>query len=283
MDSAVSIVVPAYNEERRLGESLPSLLSWLAHHPDVELIVVDDGSSDCTHEVAWKHLRGVSSASVLRLPWHAGKGAAIKLGISVARAEAVVFMDADLATDLVDLPKLVGALAHADVIIGSRNHGGSVVSGRTLTRSALNKAFTAYAKRMTGIEASDSQCGFKALRSPVAKLLASQSRLNGLAFDVEILVLARKLGFRVVEVPVRWRDVEGGKVSLIRDSTSMLFDVLRVRADRRAVAPLNPFEVACGRAAFREHRVDHPLDEALAESLPANGNGGRPPSGLPLV
>ena len=275
MDTAVSIVVPAYNEDRRLGNSLPPLVSWLAHNPQAELIVVDDGSRDRTHEVAWELLRDQPAASLLRLPWHSGKGAAVKLGISAARGDAVVFMDADLATDLADLPKLVHALERADVIIGSRNHGKSYVSGRSLTRSALNKAFALYAQRMTGIEASDSQCGFKALRSPVAKLLASQARLNGLAFDVEILVLARKLGFRVVEVPVRWRDVTGGSVNLIRDSTSMLLDVMRVRADRRSVAALNPFEVAAGRAAYRHRR-------SAAPPAPTNGNGSAR-SGVPLA
>jgi dolichyl-phosphate beta-glucosyltransferase len=282
LDTAVSIVVPAYNEERRLGDSLPRLVSWLAHNPEAELILVDDGSEDRTHDVARELLLGEPGASVLRLPWHSGKGAAVKLGISVARGDAVVFMDADLATDLADLPKLVHALERADVIIGSRNHGKSFVSGRTLTRSALNKAFALYARRVAGVEASDSQCGFKALRSPVAKLLASQARLNGLAFDVEILVLARKLGFRVVEVPVRWRDVTGGSVSVFRDSTSMLVDVMRVRADRRAVPPLNPFEVASGRAAYRHARPRHPLDAALGESPPVSKNGAGVRSSLPL-
>jgi glycosyltransferase involved in cell wall biosynthesis len=263
-------VVPAYNEEVRLGDSLPRLVSWLEVHPDAEVILVDDGSADRTCSMAWSHLGSVPRTSVLRLPWHAGKGAAVKLGISVARGDVIVFMDADLATDLDDVHKLVHGLQDADVAIGSRNLASSVVSGRSLLRAALNRAFAAYTRRMTGIAVTDTQCGFKALRSPVAKLLAGLAHLDGFAFDVEILVLASRLGYRIVEVPVRWQDVRGGKINLIRDPAAMLVDVAKVRAQRYAVRATAPFNGALGEAAYVHPRWTPSL---VSDQLRRGGNG----------
>lgn len=235
----VSVVVPAYNEAQRLRGSLPRLLddSFLKPGSLSELIVVDDGSADATAEVADEELRKVENARVLRLPWHAGKGAAVRLGVASARGEVILFMDADLATDLSSLAPLLGELANSDLVIGSRAAPGAVVRNRSRLRRGMHAAFRQHARAITGIEVSDPQCGFKAFRADVAKLLFHLARTDGFGFDVEILLLARKLGFVVSEVPVKWTDVEGSKVRVLRDPLQMAADIAKARL-RHGVRPV---------------------------------------------
>jgi dolichyl-phosphate beta-glucosyltransferase len=236
---SVSIVVPAYNEEARLQRSLPQLERRGRLGPDVELIVVDDGSADRTVEIARHFLGPLPHGRLLRLPWHAGKGAAVRSGVSAAQGDAIVFMDADLATDLSALPRLLLALRHADVAIGSRTAPGAVVTGRSPTRRMLHRGFGLPARHVAGVSASDPQCGFKAFRNDAAKILFALSRLNGFGFDVEILLLADKLGYRIVEIPVRWHAVEGSHVRA-RDPMAMLLELVRMRLlhrGKRALAP----------------------------------------------
>jgi glycosyltransferase involved in cell wall biosynthesis len=248
----LSIVLPAYNEEKRLNQSLPRLLAG-AGMDDTEVVLVDDGSRDATAEVAFANLRDVPHSNVLRLPWNVaaellrdvpggrvirlpfncGKGAAIRVGVAAAVGEAIVFMDADLAGDVDDLPKLVGGLERADVVVGSRLLPESVVSGKSLMRRALSRAFSTQARAVAGVGVRDPQCGFKAFRAEVAKLLFGLSKLDGFAFDVEILVLARRLGYRIVEVPIAWEAVAGGCVRPLRDSRQMFVDVLKTGARHR--------------------------------------------------
>ena len=236
---SVSIVVPAYNEEARLQRTLPQLEQHGRLGPDVEVIVVDDGSADRTVEIARDHLRRLPRGRLLRLPWHAGKGAAVRSGVAAAQGDAIVFMDADLATDLSALPRLLLALRGADVAIGSRAAPGAVVTGRSPARRVLHRGFGMQARHVAGISASDPQCGFKGFRNDAAKILFPMSRLNGFGFDVEILLLAVKLGYRIVEIPVRWHAVDGSHVRA-RDPMAMLLELVRMRLLYRGKKPLAP-------------------------------------------
>jgi glycosyltransferase involved in cell wall biosynthesis len=229
---AVSIVVPTYNEEHRLDGCLRELheLAGERHWDDaVEIIIVDDGSRDRTVDTARAHLERFSCSQLLRLPWHTGKGAAVRLGVTCARGEAIAFMDADLATDLSALNGALEALRDAELAIGSRAIPGAVVIGRSRIRGALHRAFRSQVRRLTGVSATDPQCGFKAFRSEVAKSLFAIERVDGYTFDVEILLLAQKLGYTVAEVPVHWRAVAGSHIRILRDSLRILLDCLRVR------------------------------------------------------
>jgi glycosyltransferase involved in cell wall biosynthesis len=226
----VSIVVPAYSEEERLARTLPRMLSDPNWPADCELIVVDDGSPDGTAKVAEARLAGVPGARVLRLPWHAGKGAAVRLGVAAARGRKVVFMDADLATDLGSLPELLETLDHAEVVVGSRRLRGSIVTGRSPARGLLHNLFSRQARKLAGIGATDPQCGFKGFTHDAAEVLFHFSRTDGFGFDVEVLLLANRLGLRVMELPVRWHAIEGSKVHVLRDPALMLLEVVRARA-----------------------------------------------------
>jgi dolichyl-phosphate beta-glucosyltransferase len=219
--------VPAFNEELRL----PSLLAALPFHLDpstTEVILVDDGSDDDTADVAQRSLAVMPLARVCRLKRNLGKGGAVRAGVHEALGRIVAYMDADYATDLSSLNSLTAALGGADVSIGSRAHDGSVVEHARLNRAVMGRVFNRLTRLLAGFDHLDTQCGFKAFHRPVAKLLFGISTVNGFAFDVEILHLAHKLGFRVVETPVHWQHVEGSKISPWTDSFRMAADALRL-------------------------------------------------------
>jgi dolichyl-phosphate beta-glucosyltransferase len=228
----LSVVVPAFNEARRL----PLLLDALRSHLDpgtAELIVVDDGSQDATAAVATEALAGLPRAHVLRLPRNHGKGGALRAGVRATTGRVVAYMDADLATDLTSLDPLLRGLEHADVSIGSRAHDASVVRSSRLNRAIMGRTFNRITRKLAGFDHLDTQCGFKAFRRPVAKLLFENSRVDGFALDVEILHLAHALGFRVVETPVDWKHVDGSKIRPWTDSFRMMTDTLQVTSRRR--------------------------------------------------
>jgi glycosyltransferase involved in cell wall biosynthesis len=225
----VSVVVPASNEARRLGPSLDTLAADPSlRRRRTEVIVVDDGSHDTTAVVAVEHLVDLPRGRLLRLPWHLGKGAAVRFGVASARGDVVVFMDADLATDLAALPRLFDELERADVVVGSRRAPGAVVEGVTYARALMHDAFSSQASRMH-LGVSDPQCGFKGFSAQAAATLFPLSRVDGFGFDIEILLLARRLGLRVVEVPVHWHAVAGSKVRPLLDPLTMTVDVMRTR------------------------------------------------------
>ena len=188
---AVTVIIPAYNEEARLPVTLPRLLADGRWPAACELLVVDDGSPDRTVQVARELLDEVPNARVLQLPWHAGKGAAVRLGVASAHGPKVIFMDADLATDLSALPDLIDALDRADVAVGSRAHPEALVTGRSAMRELLHEGFRSQARQLSGISTSDPQCGFKGFRTDAGKVLFHLARTDGFAFDVEILDVGR--------------------------------------------------------------------------------------------
>lgn len=222
-----SYVIPAFNEELRLPVALPTLIEFLdgSNH---ELIIVDDGSSDETVKVATKLLSGVSRSQVLSLPRHTGKGQAVRAGVKAAVGQTITFMDADLATDLDDLAALHHALDEHHVAIGSRSAPGAVTNGWTPSQDAAHRSFNQLSRYTTGLGLGDFQCGFKAFRAPVAKLLFHLSEERGFAFDVELLTLADRIGYRVAELPVHWQSVRGSHTRIVIDSAVMAAQVARI-------------------------------------------------------
>jgi|SRR5215813_1531827 len=232
---ALAVIVPAFNEARRLTDNLLTLLSYLqTFRPNAELIVIDDGSTDGTAEVAEKLFvrRPDVAARVLRFPQNHGKGHAVRAGLLAAEAPIALFSDADLSTPITELPKLVDPIEAGDydLTLGSRALDRSLIGQRQpWRREQGGKIFNAIVRLATGLPFADTQCGFKAFRMEVARPIIEQGQIDGFGFDVELLFLAERAGMRMLEVPVRWDHHEGSKVHIVRDSLRMLQEVVSLR------------------------------------------------------
>lgn len=228
MIPSLSIVIPAYNEETRLAATLERIAECLAHHapPFAEILVVDDGSRDRTAQVAARF----PGVRVLRNPGNRGKGYSVRHGMLEARGEWTLFTDADLSTPLEELEKLWAAVREgAEVAIGSRALDRTLIGvHQPRLREASGRVFNLFMRLATGLPFHDTQCGFKLFRSSAARMIFARQLLDGFGFDVEVLFIARRLGYRVAEVPVRWNDVAGTKVSLARGMKAFL-DPLHIR------------------------------------------------------
>jgi|GEM_PF-621735 len=227
----LSIVIPAYNEQHRLPKTILETISWCTKNAiEYELILVDDGSRDGTLALARLFTIQVKNVRYIACP-HLGKGATVRMGMLNAMGKYVLFMDADGATPLNEIPKLLTMLeAGADIAIGSRVSQNSK-DARVITslhRKIIGRTFAALVNIFAIPDFADTQCGFKMFHHAIIQEVFSRQKLNGFAFDVEILYIAKKLGFSVVEIPVNWVNQEGSKVSLIADSTKMLIDILRI-------------------------------------------------------
>jgi glycosyltransferase involved in cell wall biosynthesis len=232
----LTVVIPAYREAGRIGGTLEALVEAIDGR-GAEIIVVDDGSDDDTRGTAEKVLSRVEQGRVLRLEHNRGKGAAVRAGALAATGEVIVFMDADLATELDALDPLIRALDDADVAIGSRTVPGSATARGTARRIVMARCFNVMVRRLTGIPYLDTQCGFKAFRRDAARRIFTDARSDRFAFDVEILALARGHDMTVVEVPVRWTAIEDSRVRW-HDPPLMTLDLFRiaVRCRPRAIA-----------------------------------------------
>jgi hypothetical protein len=205
---------------------------------ETEVVVIDDGSTDGTADIARDLLAGVPHHRVVSLPANQGKGAAVRCGVALARGTYTAHMDADMAIDPRAVPSLREALLTSDVAIGSRALVDSMVDGTYAVRAAMGRLFNQLVTTGTGLGLQDTQCGFKAFRTPAARLLFHLVRIDRFAFDVEILARARRLGLRTTEVPVQWKNVPGSTIHPLHDSITMLTDVLRSRLGLLATPPV---------------------------------------------
>jgi len=239
----VSFVVPAYDEERRLGMTLDRLIDFLSRQPyDSELIVVDDGSRDGTAAIARAAAARAVPRVTVRLLQHErnrGKGAAVRTGILDATDDPVFYLDADLATPPEEIPKLLAALdAGHDLAIGVRIQpdGYDMRESEPAFRRIGGKLFTAVRKRLLLSDIHDTQCGFKAFRKEAAQRLFPLQRLDGWAFDAELLFMAERLGLTIAQIPVEWRHVEGSRFQVtIRSAFHELRDLARIRWAHRGL------------------------------------------------
>lgn len=239
----VSVIVPLYNEIERIPATIGPILDLADRRTQV--VLVDDGSIDGTHEFLRQSTAGVPNVSIVRLPQNRGKGAAVRAGMAVAAGDLLAFMDADLATDLGDLVGLLATLDDHDVAIGSRAVEGTVVEQGSQRRRTMGGAFNQFVRHCTGVPYHDTQCGFKAFRARPGRLIFSMSRLSGFAFDVELLMLASALGCRINEVPVHWTEVAGSHVRPLRDPARMALDVLRIHSGRPRLARVGSVSISC--------------------------------------
>jgi hypothetical protein len=273
---SLSLVIPAYNEGSRLDDGVARLRTAVAAGAIVpeatEFIVVDDGSVDDTTARAGTLLSAFPHVRMLRLPENHGKGGAVRAGVAAASAPIIAFADADMAIDPGQTPQFVRALAKADLAIGSRAASGASVDRSSLHRSLMNRSFNWFVNALTSVALDDTQCGFKAFRAPVAKLLFHCSVTERFAFDVEILSLARRFGLVIAEVPVQWLRVQGSQIRPWTDARSMAGDVFRATRRAGSVVPVPAFRVKTPGAASGSHASLPAL--SLPPGLPVLGADG---------
>jgi dolichyl-phosphate beta-glucosyltransferase len=230
-----SIVIPCFNEEGRVSETLRVTIEYLAANaPESELIVVNDGSTDATATIARQILAEAKIATRLleNFP-NRGKGAAVRSGLVAAREPIGIFSDADLSTPIDEASKLIEPIANGevDIAFGSRALDRSLIGiHQPWRREQAGRVFNLLVRVATGLPFWDTQCGFKGFRLDVCRPVLERARIDGFAFDVELLFLAQRAGLRIREVPVRWNHAEGSKVSFFKDSLRMLREVIALRA-----------------------------------------------------
>jgi glycosyltransferase involved in cell wall biosynthesis len=239
MSQFLSIVIPAYNEAARLGNTLEAVLDYMRqNYPHGEVIVVDDGSTDDTALLARQSFagRGTLRTSVISYKSNLGKGRAVRLGLLAARGEIALFSDADLSTPITEAPKLVDPILknECDVTFGSRALDRTLIGvHQPWRREQGGRVFNLAVRLATGLPFWDTQCGFKAFKMSVCRPLVEAATVDRFGFDVELLYLAYRAGLRLREIPVRWDHNEGSKISLFSDSLRMLSEVGLIRQQAR--------------------------------------------------
>ncbi len=228
----LSIIIPAYNEEKRLGKTLETILDYLAGQKhSYEIIIIDDGSADGTIETTRKLIENNNNIKIIKNEKNMGKGYSVKRGMLEATGRYILFSDADLSTPVEETKKLLGALESGfDVAIGSRSMKESeIIVHQPLYREIMGKLFNKFVKIFVMSEFIDTQCGFKLFRKDAAKKVFKQQILEGFSFDVEILYLSIRNGFKVKEVPVKWFNSPQSKVTPVKSSFRMFMDILRIK------------------------------------------------------
>lgn len=224
----LSVVVPAFNEERQIAETIETILSELddAVGSDLEILVVDDGSTDATVARAEK-----AGATVVAQPVNLGKGAAVRAGVLAARGRSVVFTDADLAYPAaMILPMLQGLEDGWDVVVGSRRHEETTTLVRARRIRELGGRAVNWLTHLVLLgHFRDTQCGIKGFRSDIGRAIFERTTINGFAFDVEVFLIAEQDRYSLTEVPVRVENRQGSSVRLVRDSLRLFRDLVRIR------------------------------------------------------
>ena len=231
----VSLVIPAFNEAQRLAASVDALRRFLAGADwPHEVLLVIERSTDGTLELARELVAELPSFRILAHDVQRGKGYAVREGMLAARGDLVFFMDADLSTPLAEISRFLAHFhAHpaVDVLIGNRQHAQSaILRHQSLPRRKMGQTFNTILRRIAGIRIHDTQCGFKAFRCHAVDAIFPRQTLDGFAFDVEVLLLAERLGLRMEDRPVEWTNADGSRVHILRDSLRMLRDAMKVRA-----------------------------------------------------
>ena len=228
----ISIVIPAYNESARLRPTLERVLNFIRQQAwDAEVIVVDDGSRDNTAEIVREFAQNNGTVRLVQNPGNRGKGYSVRSGVMNARGRIILFTDADLSSPIEEAPKLLKEIAAgADVAIGSRWMRSELQTKRqSVARQVLGRVFNLLLRIVLRLDFKDTQCGFKAFRQDVARTVFPLQKIERWGFDPEILFLACRSGFKVVEVPVRWGHDSGTRINPLADGSRMVAEMFRIR------------------------------------------------------
>ena len=271
MSYSLSIVIPAFNEAARLGETLRIVFEYLNRfNPDSEVIVVDDGSSDGTADVAERSFSGAGNvaARAIRSETNRGKGWVVRTGLLAARAPIALFSDADLSTPITEMPKLIEPIesGYFDLTFGSRALDRSLIGvHQPWRREQGGRVFNLIVRLATGLPFWDTQCGFKAFRLNVCRPIIEAATIDRFGFDVELIYLAYLAELSLQEIPVRWDHNEGSKVEVVRDSWRMFNEVRLIRA--RARQGLYDEAIAAARVGAKEReRAIHTSGAPLSKT-----------------
>ncbi len=226
----ISVIIPTYKEEKRLGKTLRELIDFFDKKSErYELIIVDDNSPDKTIKVA----RGLKKdkIKIIKNSKRVGKGASVRIGIEKSKYSLILITDADLSTPIKELEKLKRYIKSFDIIIGSRRSSDSdIEKSQSMKRSFFGKVFVLLTRIILGLKFEDTQCGFKLIKKSVARDIFKIQKISGYCFDAEILFIAQKLSFRIKEVGTKWiDDPEESKIRPIRDGFRMLLDLIKIR------------------------------------------------------
>jgi dolichyl-phosphate beta-glucosyltransferase len=231
--SSISIIIPAYNEENRIISSLFRIKEYFKNHDiNYEIFVVDDGSTDDTKRISKDLIQDIPHLKVISYNPNRGKGYALRQGVLASKGEVILLTDADLSTPIEELSKLLPLIYNHkfDVAIGSRALALSeIIKKQPWWRQSMGKFFNRLVKSLVLEDFNDTQCGFKLFRGDIARSLFKEARIDRFAYDVEILAIAKKKGYRIAEVPITWINSPESKVNPIRDPLQMFFDLLRIR------------------------------------------------------
>ncbi len=230
----LSIIIPAYNEEKRLPPTLKKIDRYLKEKKILaEIIVINDGSTDNTEKI-------IKSINIMGLNVYShypnrGKGYAVKRGLEYSRGEKILITDADLSTPIEEYEKLNMELDKGyDFVIGSRGLTTSeILKPQKWYRQNMGKIFNLFVRTLLKIDFYDTQCGFKLIKGDVGRKIGKYMKIEGFAFDVELIIIARELGYKIKEIPVKWINDEDSKVHIIRDSTSMLIELFHIYLNKK--------------------------------------------------
>ena len=271
MSLSLSIIIPAYNEGARIGKSLQSVFAYLNEQAyESEVVVVDDGSSDDTSEVAERSFAaaGRVRARLIRVEPNRGKGHAVRAGLLAAEAPVALFSDADLSTPITETPKLFAPIrkGECDLVFGSRALDRSLIGvHQPWRREQGGRVVNLLVRVATGMPIWDTQCGFKAFRMDVCRPIVEAATIDRFGFDIELLYVAHLAGLRLREYAVRWDHNDGSKLSPLRDGLRMLQEIFIIRRQARRGFYRTALEAV--RQLTRQGRTRAPI---LADHAPAS-------------
>ena len=227
----MSVVIPAYNEEGRIGESLRKIRRYMQEKAfGFEVVVADDGSRDRTAETVGEFSREDPRIRLIRNPRNMGKGAAVRSGVKASGGDVVLFSDADLSTPIEEYEKLLPWVETHDLVIASRSLPESdVIVHQPFYRELMGRVFNLVVQVLLVRGMIDTQCGFKLMTGDAARRIFARQRINSFSFDVEMILIAKRIGLKVKEVPVRWINSRASRVHPVVDSTEMLLDLFRIK------------------------------------------------------
>jgi len=231
LSTFLSVIIPAYNEENRLPGTLEQVFHFLEKQPFTsEVIIVENGSSDKTLEVAQKFAEAHKNFRVMRS--ERGKGAAVQRGMLEAQGEYLFMCDADLSMPVEEMSKFIPPVLQGfDIVIGSREAKGAVRYNEPPYRHLGGRGINFIIQLLILPGLNDTQCGFKCFRADIAKDIFQKQTLHGWSFDIELLHIARRRGYRVQEIPIHWYHFADSKVSALRDAARMIQDIFRIHAN----------------------------------------------------